>query len=463
MTGVGVGRNSFSIIISDDGQLVYSPRKDGELVMHTDESYNIRQTENEQLLQLVEDAQFKLGSFGEAEIDGEKYFAAYADMPTVDWVQFTFIPLSEMDRPTVALLTEVDAISTDAERLFKNAFRHSLILILGIALLLLANAFITSMSLSGKILKPINVMKRRIEAVMDDQFVFQMEDIYRTGDEIEVLAKTFVHLSDQREDYLHRILTMTADQERVRTELSIASHIQTNMLPSVFPPFPERHEFDLFASMHPAKEVGGDFYDFLMVDDNHLAMVIADVSDKGVPAALFMTSAKILINYRAQLGGSPAEILKAANDQLCQNNEDMMFVTVWLGILELSTGKMICSNAGHKYPIMRGPDGTFRVIKDKHGMPLGIMSQSVFQDYELQMMPGSAVFVYTDGVPEAKNAEGTFYGMQRLQDTLNHLSGAKPEEILDDVKTNVQTFVGNARQFDDMTMLCLEYHGKSES
>ena len=141
---------------------------------------------------------------------------------------------------------------------------------------------------------------------------------------------------------------MTADQERVRTELSIASHIQTNMLPSVFPPFPERHEFDLFASMHPAKEVGGDFYDFLMVDDNHLAMVIADVSDKGVPAALFMTSAKILINYRAQLGGSPAEILKAANDQLCQNNEDMMFVTVWLGILELSTGKMICSNAGHE-------------------------------------------------------------------------------------------------------------------
>ncbi|MBQ9009621.1 MAG: SpoIIE family protein phosphatase [Clostridia bacterium] len=461
MSDIGIGRNGFSILITDDDQLIFSPRQSGELLMPDGMSMDIRQTGNEQLVQLVEGARNQSRGFGEVEIDGEKYYAAYVRMDTVGWLQITFVLQSEMQEPTVALLKEVDAISVEAEEKFGHAFRNSTILILGVIFLLLLNAFVASLSLSGKLLNPINVMTHRIEDLSGKQFVFEMEDVYRTGDEIEVLAKTFGQLSNQTQEFIHRILTMTAEKERVSTELSIATTIQANMLPSVFPPFPDRHEFDLYASMHPAIEVGGDFYDFVMVDDDHLGLVIADVSDKGVPAALFMMSSKIIINYRLQLGGSPAEILKAANEQLCRNNKHLMFVTVWLGILELSTGKLICSNAGHEFPILRDPSGAFQVFRDKHSMPLGARLKTKFQDYELQLAPGSAVFVYTDGVPEAANAEGTFYGMERLTNTLNRLAVKRPAEILQGVKEDITAFVDGASQFDDMTMLCVEYCGKS--
>ena len=232
------------------------------------------------------------------------------------------------------------------------------------------------------------------------------------------------------------------------------------MLPNIFPAFPNRSEFDLYASMTPAKEVGGDFYDFFLIDDNHLAVLIADVSDKGVPAALFMMSSKILLNYRAQMGGTPSEILSAVNAQICQNNKSKMFVTVWLGILDLQTGVLSCANAGHEYPVIRGADGVFRLFKDKHGLVVGAMERSRYQDYEIRMQPGDAVFVYTDGVPEANNAAGEFYGIERMEATLNRISEHDPQSILLQMKADVDAFTGDAKQFDDVTMLCLEYKGK---
>ena len=233
------------------------------------------------------------------------------------------------------------------------------------------------------------------------------------------------------------------------------------MLPHIFPAFPDRDDFDLFASMTPAKEVGGDFYDFFLIDENHLALLIADVSDKGVPAALFMMSAKILINYRAQQGGSPSEILNAVNAQICKNNKSKMFVTVWLGILDLTTGILTCTNAGHEYPFVRGQDGVFRIFKDTHGLVLGALVRARYKDYEIRLMPGDAIFVYTDGVPEANNASGEFYGMERMEEALNKVAYRDPEGILQGVKENVDAFTGEAMQFDDLTMLCLIYKGKA--
>ena len=183
------------------------------------------------------------------------------------------------------------------------------------------------------------------------------------------------------------------------------------------------------------------------------------MSDKGVPAALFMMSSKILINYRAQMGGSPGEILSAVNAQICRNNHSRMFVTVWLGILDLETGVLTCSNAGHEYPILRGQDGVFRVFKDKHGLVVGALARSKYRDYEIQMHPGDAIFVYTDGVPEANNADGAFYGLQRLEATLNSAPVNDPRSILEHVKEDVAAFTGEAKQFDDLTMLCLTYKG----
>ena len=245
-----------------------------------------------------------------------------------------------------------------------------------------------------------------------------------------------------------------------QTELKMASDIQGSMLPHVFPPFPEREEFELYASMDPAREVGGDFYDYFLIDDRHLAVLIADVSDKGVPAALFMMSSKNMINYRAQQGGTPAEILTDVNAHIAKDNKASMFVTIWMGILDLTSGVLICTNAGHEYPAICGADGIFRIFRDKHGMMVGAMAGVKYRDYEIVLDPGDKIFVYTDGVPEANNAAGEIYGMSRLETALNRTAGESPEAILHNIRDDVDAFVNGAKQFDDQTMLCLEYKGK---
>ena len=243
------------------------------------------------------------------------------------------------------------------------------------------------------------------------------------------------------------------------TELNMATEIQTGMLPSIFPAFPERAEFDISASMDPAKEVGGDFYDFFMIDDDHLAIVIADVSGKGVPAALFMMSSKILINDHAIMGGSPAEILERVNKQVCANNEAHMFVTVWLGILEISTGKLTTASAGHEYPIIN-TNGKYELLKDKHGLAVGAFELSKYSNTEIQLKKGDSIFVYTDGVAEATDANNELFGTDRTVDALNAIpEGASQEELLAGVRVAVDAFVKEAPQFDDLTMVGLKYKG----
>ena len=231
------------------------------------------------------------------------------------------------------------------------------------------------------------------------------------------------------------------------------------MLPNIFPAFPERGEFDIYASMNPAKEVGGDFYDFFLVDDDHLCMVVADVSGKGVPAALFMMASKIILANNAKMGKSPAQILTDTNAAVCANNREEMFVTVWLGILELSTGKLTAANAGHEYPALRGADGRFALVKDRHGFVLGGMDDMQYKEYELKLDPGATLFLYTDGVPEATNADNALFGTERMLEALNAAPGAEPQELLRMVRGAVDGFVREAEQFDDLTMLCVEYRG----
>ena len=291
---------------------------------------------------------------------------------------------------------------------------------------------------------------------------FSKDDVIRlpihSNDEIGDLYREIQSMQERIVDGTDRLTRITAERERVSTELRMATEIQSAMLPSIFPPFPDRKEFDLYASMDPAKEVGGDFYDFFMIDDDHLCLLIADVSDKGVPAALFMMSAKILINYRAQMGGTPGDIIAAVNAQMSKGNKSKMFVTVWMGILDVQTGVLTCTNAGHEYPVVRTGD-VFRVFRDKHGLMIGVMPKAKYANYELTLEPGDAIFVYTDGVPEANNASGEMYGMTRLEAALNRAAGEAHEDILRDVRADVDAFVGDARQFDDLTMLCLEYRG----
>lgn len=243
-------------------------------------------------------------------------------------------------------------------------------------------------------------------------------------------------------------------------ELGIATNIQKQMLPSIFPAFPERKEFDIYASMNPAKEVGGDFYDFFLVDDNHLALVMADVSDKGVPAALFMMASKIMVQNYTLLGKSPAEVLEAVNNQICQNNQEYMFVTVWLGILDLKTGVLTAANAGHEKPAIKAPNGQFELYKDKGGFVVGWYKDTKYRQYELKLEKGTKIFLYTDGVPEASSTTGQFT-RGRMIETLNKYGDLNPQEIIENIKNDIDSFVGNADQFDDITMMCIEFKGYS--
>ena len=246
-----------------------------------------------------------------------------------------------------------------------------------------------------------------------------------------------------------------------QTELNMATEIQAGMLPSIFPAFPNRKEFDLYATMDPAKEVGGDFYDFFMIDDNHLGVVMADVSGKGVPAALFMMISKTVVQNYAKLGIGAAEVLTKANAALCVQNRMEMFVTTWIGILEISTGKMNCASAGHEYPAIYR-DGKFELFKDKHGLVLGGMDGAKYKDYDIELRPGDKIFVYTDGVPEAMNSNGELFGTDRMIAALNSKENQDPTQVLKTVRAAVDDYVGNAEQFDDLTMLCLEYRGIDE-
>ena len=252
---------------------------------------------------------------------------------------------------------------------------------------------------------------------------------------------------------------MIKAQERIVQELSTARQIQRSVLPHIFPPFPDRKEIDLFASMDPARDVGGDFYDFFFVDEDHLCLVIADVSGKGIPAALFMMFAKRIIEDYASAEYSVSKVLEKTNEVLCDNNQAEMFVTVWLGILEISTGRVTAANAGHEYPVIGKKDGGFALLKDKHGFVIGGMEGVRYREYVIQMNPGDKLFVYTDGVPEATAAGGEMFGTERMTAALNARADGSPADILRTVKSAVDAFVGDAEQFDDLTMMCLEYKG----
>ena len=252
---------------------------------------------------------------------------------------------------------------------------------------------------------------------------------------------------------------MIKEQERIVKELSTARQIQRSVLPHIFPPFPDRAEIDLFATMDPAKDVGGDFYDFYFIDEDHLCLVIADVSGKGIPAALFMMLSKRILEDLARQERTPSTILEKANDLLCDNNQAEMFVTVWLGILEISTGKLTAANAGHEFPAICKKGGSFELYKDTHGFVVGGMEGVHYKGYDLQLNPGDKLFVYTDGVPEATDGSGEMFGTDRMITALRSCTDNTPEEILQGVKSAVDSFVGDAEQFDDLTMMCLEYKG----
>ncbi|MCR5836939.1 MAG: SpoIIE family protein phosphatase [Lachnospiraceae bacterium] len=344
--------------------------------------------------------------------------------------------------------------------------RHSYLRTLVFALILIVIFVLIGQALylNRVLLFPVQTITKEASRFAEENILSEhkLSEVIKNKDEIGMLAKSIDKMEEQIHSYIDNITQITAEKERISTELSLATAIQEGMLPNVFPPFPEHTEFDLYASMSPAKEVGGDFYDFFLIDDDHLCMVMADVSGKGIPAALFMMASKIILANNVLMNQSPAEVLEKTNNMICSNNKMEMFVTVWLGILEISTGKVTAANAGHEYPIIMKPNGEFELLKDKHGFVIGGMSGIKYSNYEFVMEAGSKLFLYTDGIPEATNGDKELFGTDRTLEALNAKTDGRPEDVLHHVRSVIDEFVGEAEQFDDITMLCTEYYGNDK-
>ncbi|WP_049945653.1 SpoIIE family protein phosphatase [Butyrivibrio sp. LC3010] len=312
------------------------------------------------------------------------------------------------------------------------------------------------------VLKPLKKVQKSVESYdknKDSNYVVNKLSEISLGNEIGHLADSFSKMVLTVDQYIDEVQKITAEKERISVELGVATKIQKDMLPREFPPFPDRNEFDIFATMNPAKEVGGDFYDFFLVDDDHLALVMADVSGKGVPAALFMVIAKTLIKTRTLAGGTPSEILYDVNNQLCEGNDEEFFVTVWLSIIEISTGKGVAANAGHEHPILRRKNCEFEPVIYKHSSPLGMIEGIKYIEHEFKLDAGDALFEYTDGVTEAENKRHELFGMDNTVKALNKCKEDDPQKQISTVREEINNFVGDADQFDDITMMAFYYKG----
>lgn len=400
-----------------------------------------------------------------AENEEDQYYISHALVPYTNWRLCIISPVSEIVAPAIAIR---DNISRNTDNVVDNVIKvgvkvvqDALVLI---ALLLLAVTYFVG-RFSARITGPIKQLQKDVMEI--SQGHLEKRTSVTGTDEVGLLAKSFNHMTDSLQEHIYNLTEVTAREERIASELSVATRIQANALPNRYPAFPEYDSFDLYATMTPAKEISGDFYDYFMIDDIHLALVIADVSGKGVPAALFMMTAKTLVREKALTGKSPSEILGMVNMRLCEDNagdednffndNDNMFVTVWLGIVDITTGKVVSSNAGHEYPAIRKNNGEFELVKTKHSPAVATMDGIRFKEVEFCLEPGDTLFVYTDGIPEAVDESNEFFGTERMLDALNKHGYKRPYELLKSLQKEMEQYIGNADQFDDMTMLAFHY------
>ena len=275
----------------------------------------------------------------------------------------------------------------------------------------------------------------------------------RERNELGLLSDNLSEMVTEIDRYTRENIHLAQEKQRIETELKLASSIQHAMLQSRFP---ESEDYLLSASMVPAKEVGGDFYDFFPLDETHLALVIADVSGKGIPAALFMMMTQNMIKNYARSGLSPAEVLSRTNRDVLENENNTMFVTVWLGYYETTTGHILAVDAGHEYPMIRKKDGLFELIKDRHSLFVGGVENALYKEYVLQLNVGDTLFLYTDGATEATNTEKQMLGTDGVLNALNRSPDDSPVELIKGMGEAIRAFVGDAPQFDDLTMLAFK-------
>jgi len=368
-----------------------------------------------------------------------------------------YVAIPDSDGNIVALSCvdiSIDIINTQIARFVFIISGLSMVIFI---LFILAFFFVVQ----SRVLKPIEKLTEATGRIVEEQTnnnlaAFKVD--VRTGDELEILGNAFTDMAHNLQENIDSLTRVTREKERIGAELDVAAHIQASMLPYTFPAYPERlDEFEIYATMDPAKEVGGDFYDFFLIDETHLAIVAADVSGKGVPASLFMAIGKTLLKDHTKKGSDPGDVFTEVNNLLCESNSEGLFITAFEGVLDLETGEFRYANAGHEMPFICHKDSEFEAVKVKAGFVLGGMEDIHYRTGVMYLEPGDCIFQYTDGVTEATDLQNQLFGMERLKKSLNRAVGKAPKDILAQVRTDIDLFVGEAPQFDDITMICLAY------
>lgn len=391
------------------------------------------------MLDLLNSDRERMESFSNGIVVRDNMYYAFSTIESVGWKLCVRAPKSEV-------LQLADSIGQEIV--------SSIIIFVIFFLIILVSVVIIVYEFSEDITMPIIKLTKDVAEISSGDLDHEAK-VY-LNDEIGDLAGSFNEMALSLKDHISTMTRITAEKERVSTELGIAAKMQSDMLPKNFP---ERSDLEIFATMSPAKEMGGDFYDFFMIDGDHLGLVMADVSGKGIPAAMFMIVAKTLIKIRTTAPGSPSMMLRDINNTLCADNPSELFVTVWFGILTLSTGEIIYSNAGHEYPALMHNNGEYELIEDDNMPPLATVEGLEFIDSTLKLHNGDRLFLYTDGVPEAKNADGQRFGTDKMLNILNRDKNAAPADLLKSMKEEVDAFTGEIDPFDDVTMMSILWKG----
>ncbi len=452
-----IGKSGFCILVNEKGQLIFSPRENGELASK-DEPYDVRESTGQELSNAINHALDGDTGFSEVFVDGKKYYAAYAPIESLDWGLVMFASSEELEEPSQALIADMEHMSDDISDSYTRLVRNTEILMLIMLIVLTLIAQIVIALFLKKTMRPMNLMTEKIQNMTGENTVFKMEDAFRTGDEIQVLGETIAGQSERAESYFREIVKITGERERAYAEMESAAKIQNAMLPKKDGPLYERKEFEIYAEMIPAKQVGGDLYDYFLIDDDHLAVVLGDVSDKGIPAALFMVLVKNTLQSRLLSDSMDlSKMMDEVNRFLIQENAGSMFVTLWIGVLRLSDGYLRFVDAGHSRAAICRKDDIFTIEADEHSVIVGAFKQAKYKVNEMMLEAGDTIYLYTDGITEARNSKGEMFKAERLLTALNEKPTLSCEELDEAVRKHVLEFTNGTEQFDDITTLCFRY------
>lgn len=454
--GTTVGDTGYAFLVNADGQVMVSPKAEGETAV-AGKNLDLREGENGALAAAVTKALSGESGLQQLTLDGREVYLAYAPLKELGWGFLTVMDVEEILAPARESREQILFLSGEVAKEQDAAIRTMLAAFAGIFGLCALAVILAGMWFGRRVASPIRSLTGDVAKIGGGNLDYRIQ--LHTGDEIEELGNAFNCMTEQIKSYIENLANATAEKERIRTELQLAARLQSDMLPEGRNPFPERKEFTLCASMTPAKEVGGDFYDFFFTDQNHLALIVADVSGKGVPAALFMVVAKTLLRSHITTPETLEKAVEESNNLLCANNKNNMFVTAWVGILDVQNGSLTYVNAGHCRPLVSRDGGEYRYLTERGGFVLAATEGMRYTQTTIRLLPGDTLFQYSDGVTEANDEQGNLYGEDRLEAFVNRHREQMPEELTASVWEDIRSLQGQAEQFDDITMLALRYNG----